>query len=107
MSKVQKLIQKKVYYVCRRCKQERAVIVALHRALSRQVYNSETRKYDAKGYRPYYSKILLCEHCGTVDLRTKSANRYLQQAVKIYLVVVYRKYFRMVLAFYARQKVRI
>jgi hypothetical protein len=52
--------------------------------VTRQTYNREKGGYDVHGYSKHVGKILLCGHCGTLDLRTKQASRYLRVAMRVY-----------------------
>ena len=81
---VRKLVQLKTEYVCRRCKQPWAVIVALHRPVTQQTYNRDKGGYDVQAYSGNLDKILYCRKCGTVDLRGHKHQRYLRQATKTY-----------------------
>ena len=78
---MRKIIQRKVYYKCKVCHRERAVIIGLGAAL-RYKFNSETRVSYHVVYQPTY-KIWMCLVCRSVYKMTSAG--YLSYIVKIRL----------------------
>ena len=76
-------VQTKTYYVCRRCKHAKAVVVSLHRPVVRQRRDMDTRKYVTLQYSPKPARLLLCLHCGSLDFRG-GRNYFLRRGYKVY-----------------------
>ena len=75
---MRKIIQRKIYYKCKVCHREQAVIIGLG-AAKKFVFNSETRVSEHVGYHPTY-KIWMCLICRSVY---KVVGTYLSYIVKI------------------------
>lgn len=78
---MRKIIQRKVYYVCKSCHRERSVIIGLG-AADKNKFNPETHKSEHVGYRRTF-KIWYCLSCHTVY--KLSAAGYLSWLVRIRL----------------------
>jgi predicted nucleic acid-binding Zn-ribbon protein len=59
-----------------------AVIVALHRPVTQQKWDRDTREYEIQGYSGNVDKILYCTKCGSVDQRGSTRGLFLLQAYK-------------------------